>query len=165
MSKKKPFKETTVGKLLIGAVGVVNPSLGSLISGALNPTEAIKNIISDGSLTAEQKAHFKNLATELEIQEFEAEVKDRDSARNREAAITAAGGSNHLQNVIGWSITLSFLGVVLYGIGIIPQQEGIDQNYLMFASGAVTSAFMAVVSYFFGSSIGSKQKTNIINNK
>tara|TARA_A100001015_G_scaffold255384_1_gene296784 strand:+ start:178 stop:288 length:111 start_codon:yes stop_codon:yes gene_type:complete len=32
----------------------------------------------------------------------------------------------------------------------------------MFASGSVTSAFMAVVSYYFGSSMGSKQKTNMI---
>ena len=58
---------------------------------------------------------------------------------------------------------ICFLAVVLYAIGIIPQLEEIDHDFLMFAAGSVTSAFMAVISYYFGSSTGSKQKTQIMN--
>ena len=64
---------------------------------------------------------------------------------------------------VGWGITFALLAVVLYAIGIIPQPEDIDHDFLMFAAGSVTSAFMAVISYYFGSSTGSKQKTQIMN--
>ena len=36
MSKKK-FKETTVGKLLLGAASVVNPTLGNVLQGVTSP--------------------------------------------------------------------------------------------------------------------------------
>ena len=41
---KKPFKETTVGKLLFGAATVINPTLGSVLNGVTSPKEAIAEI-------------------------------------------------------------------------------------------------------------------------
>ena len=38
---KKPFKETTVGKLLFGAATVINPTLGSVLNGVTSPKEAL----------------------------------------------------------------------------------------------------------------------------
>ena len=163
--KRKKFGDTTFGKILKGAVSVVNPTLGNLLEGVVSPSEAVEHIIRDATLTAEQKEHFKMMANEFELEMYNAEVRDRDSARAREAQIAASGGSNHLHNIIGYGITFSFVMVVLYGLGIIPQPEDVNKNFLMFSSGAVTSAFMAVVSYYFGSSMGSKQKTNLMNDK
>ena len=76
--------------------------------------------------------------------------------------MAASGGSDLLFKTIGWSIAAAFLLVVLYAVGIIPQQANLNHDFLMFASGSVTSAFMAVVSYYFGSSMGSKQKTHLM---
>ena len=43
MSKKK-FGQTTVGRLLKGAVGLINPTLGSLIQGEMSVEEVITSI-------------------------------------------------------------------------------------------------------------------------
>tara|TARA_R100001086_G_scaffold66490_1_gene30912 strand:+ start:24 stop:164 length:141 start_codon:yes stop_codon:yes gene_type:complete len=45
MSKpKKKFAESTVGKLLLGAAGIVNPTLGNVLKGVTSPKEAIAEI-------------------------------------------------------------------------------------------------------------------------
>ena len=44
MSKNKKFKDTTVGKLLLGAAGMINPTLGNLLEGVTSPKEAIAEI-------------------------------------------------------------------------------------------------------------------------
>ena len=36
---KKQFKDTTVGKLLLGAAGMINPALGSVLQGVVSPQE------------------------------------------------------------------------------------------------------------------------------
>ena len=157
--KRKKFGQTTVGKILKGAVSILNPTLGSVLEGAVTVEDAIAGITSS-DVSEEHKLQAKRMILEA----YEAEVHDRIAARNREAMVAASGGSDVLFKTIGWSISLAFLAVVAYGLGILPQDEAINKDFLMFASGSVTSAFMAVVSYYFGSSLGSKQKTAIMDN-
>lgn len=45
---KKPFKETTVGKMLVGAAGLINPTLGSVLAGVTSPKDAISAITKSG---------------------------------------------------------------------------------------------------------------------
>ena len=158
--KRKKFGQTTVGKILKGAVSLINPTLGSVLEGATTVEDAIAGI-GAADVTPEDKIRAK----ELIIEAYEAEVNDRIAARNREAMVAASGGNDILFKTIGWSISLAFLAVVAFGLGIIPQHPDINKDFLMFASGSVTSAFMAVVSYYFGSSLGSKQKTAIMDTK
>ena len=40
MSKKK-FKDTTVGKMLLGAAGLINPTLGSVLQGVTSVTKSL----------------------------------------------------------------------------------------------------------------------------
>ena len=159
MKKKKKFGQTTVGKILKGAVSLINPTLGGVLEGAITVEDAIAGI---GSADVSQEDKLR--AKEMVLEAYEAEVQDRIAARNREAMVAAAGGNDILFKTIGWSISLAFLAVVAYGLGIIPQDEVINKDFLMFASGSVTSAFMAVVSYYFGSSLGSKQKQHLMRN-
>ena len=42
MSKK--FKDSTVGKVLLGAASMINPTLGSVLRGVTSPQEAIAEI-------------------------------------------------------------------------------------------------------------------------
>ena len=158
--KKKKFFETTVGKIVQGAVSIINPTLGNVLSGVTSVEEGIQEITA-----ADASPEEKIRAKELLLEAYEAEVSDRIAARNREAMVAAAGGNDILFKTIGWSISLAFLAVVAYGLGILPQDDAINKDFLMFASGSVTSAFMAVVSYYFGSSLGSKQKQHLMNDK
>lgn len=159
-ANRKPFFETNVGAGLKAVAGLVAPNVVTALEGVEDVAEAL-GIIRSSDESPEVKAQLQ----EYTLQQYELEVEDRKSARDREVKILEAGGNNYLQNVIGWGITAAFLLVAITGLGVLDIPEDINRDYLMFASGSIVTAFMAVVSYFFGSSIGSKQKTNLMSNK
>ncbi len=41
---KKSFKDSTVGKILLGAAGVINPTLANVLEGVTSPKEALAEI-------------------------------------------------------------------------------------------------------------------------
>lgn len=157
MRNKKKFGQTTVGKILGGALGLINPTLGGLVTGTSDVEELIQGI-KDSNVPQEDKIR----AQEMVLEAYEAEVQDRVSARQREAVVAAAGGSDILFKVIGWSIATAFLVVVAAAVGLWEVKES-QQRLFDMGFGAVIAQMTAVVSYYFGSSFGSKQKTDIMN--
>lgn len=158
MSKnKKKFGQTTVGRLLKASVGLINPTLGNLIQGNMSIEQVISSIKDSDAPTND-----KIRAQELILEAYESEVADRASARQREMAAVAAGSNDLLFKTVGWGITLCFVAVVAGAIGIweIPKES---QRLFDMGFGAVVAAFTQVIGYYFGSSMGSKQKTNLIN--
>ena len=156
--KKKKFKDTLVGSSLIGLASVINPALGGLLGGAINVGEAIKMIGSSNASPDE-----KIMLQEFALKQYEAEVQDRASARHREAVVAASGGSDILFKTIGWTISLTFLAVVAGAVGLwtVPEEA---QRLFDMGFGAVVAMMTSIVSYYFGSSAGSKQKTNLMSN-
>ena len=154
---KKKFGQTTVGKLLKGAVGLIHPTLGNLIQGEMSVEQVIASI-----KNAEAPLEDKIRAQEMILEAYEAEVADRASARQREMAAVASGSNDLLFKTVGWGITLCFVAVVAGAIGVwqIPEES---QRLFDMGFGAVVAAFTQVIGYYFGSSMGSKQKTNLIN--
>ena len=162
MKPKKKFKDTVVGKGLVAIAGVVNPSLGRLISGSLNVGQAIEHIVKDKSLTAEQREMLKNHAHELEIQEFEAEVADRNSARQREVGVLQAGGSDAMMKIVGSGI-LFIWGMLLWAVFFSGLELGVNRELALIGFGGVTTYVGNIVLYYYGSSKGSKDKTVMMN--
>ena len=156
MKSKKSFKETTVGKILGGTLGLINPALGGLVSGTSDISDLIASI-KGSDVPEEEKAE----ATSIVLEAYEAEVNDRVAARQREAQVAAAGGSDFLFKTVGWGITLCFLGVnVATFVADIPEDmmRAFDRAY-----GAVNAMMVMIVSYYFGSSMSSNQKTHLMN--
>lgn len=163
MKPKKKFKETIVGKGLVAITSIVNPTLGNLVAGAINITEAVEHVIKDNALSPEQKENIKMHLQDLEMEQFKAEIADRQSARQREMQAIKSNTSDSLFKVVGWGITLAFLGVVFAAIFIdIPQE---NQRAFDMAFGSVVSAFVSVYGYYFGSSKSSRDKTAMLNEK
>ena len=104
IKKKKPFKDTLVGSGLIAAAGLINPALGGVLKGALSVGDAIK-MVGDSDASPEEKLSLQ----EFILKQHQAEVADRTSAREREANVLAAGGSDILQKTIGWSVAFAFI--------------------------------------------------------
>ena len=157
MSKpRKKFGQTTVGKLLKASVGLINPTLGSLIQGDMS-VEQVVSSIKNSDAPAEDKIR----AQEMVLEAYEAEVADRASARQREMAALASGSNDILFKTVGWGITLCFIGVIAGAVGLweIPKES---QRLFDMGFGAVVAAFTQVIGYYFGSSQGSKQKTELI---
>ena len=58
--KKKKFKETTVGKLLLGVASTINPTLGKFLDGVPSPPEALAEI-TKADVPAEDKVKLQQM--------------------------------------------------------------------------------------------------------
>lgn len=98
---------------------------------------------------------FKQFCLDNELQIFKAEVADRDSARQREAAV-----KDHMPAVLTILTTLGFFGLLaaMMHWDVPPQNK--DMFNIML--GALGTAWGACVSYFVGSSKGSTRKDDTI---
>ena len=100
---------------------------------------------------------------EIDLRQFQAESADRDSARQRESAVAAAGGSTLAQLVVPIlalgtvSLTFVFIGILLFKVIDTAQQQ-----LVIFALGYATAAAQQVLSYYFGSSKSSQDKTTAL---
>ena len=100
---------------------------------------------------------------EIDLRQFQAESADRDSARQRESAVAAAGGSTLAQLVVPIlalgtvSLTFVFIGILLFKVIDTAQQQ-----LVIFALGYATAAAQQVLSYYFGSSKSSQDKTSAL---
>ncbi len=156
MAKKK-FFQTAVGRVLKGAASIVAPGLVSSLENVKDVGQAIGIIRESTEIDDTVKLELERLA----LDQYRAEVDDRISARQREAVVAAAGGNDILFKSVGWGITLCFVAVV--GAAIFNWVPEDNQRLFDMAFGAVVAAFTQVIGYYFGSSMGSKQKTNILN--
>tara|TARA_R110001592_G_scaffold127680_4_gene339652 strand:+ start:5547 stop:5999 length:453 start_codon:yes stop_codon:yes gene_type:complete len=75
MSDKKKFKDTTVGKLLLGVATVINPTLGKVLEGVTDPKQAIEEI-SKSDISTEDKIKLQELLYQSQIYEMQ-EVSKR----------------------------------------------------------------------------------------
>ena len=146
--KKKKFGETVVGKIAGTALSLINPTLGNLVTGQASVEDLMAAV-----QTANVPPEDKHRAQELLIQTYEAEVTDRISAREREAAVAVAGGSDTMFKAVGLGVMVLW-GLLIYALFVGEVQVSEDTQDLMnIAFGAVSSQMMAVVSYYFGASV------------
>lgn len=100
---------------------------------------------------------------ELDLRQFEAEAKDRDSARDREVGMAAANATPLAQLVVPIlalgtvATTFLFIAALLF-LEIKTEQ----QQLIIFALGYATAAAQQVLSYYFGSSKSSQDKNTAI---
>lgn len=144
------------------------PALASVVAGPLGGL-AVKAIadklgVSDTveavtqALQADPEAASK--LAEIDLKQFQAESADRDSARAREVGLVSAGGSPVAQLVmpilaVGTvALTYLFVGILLFKV--VPTEQ---QQLIIFALGFMTASAQQVLSYYFGSSKSSQDKT------
>ena len=116
--------------------------------------------------TEKQKAEASQIIAQLAHQEnlFKAEVDDRASARLREATIAVAEAAPTLNKVVTpiLAIGVVILTLILFG-AVLFQSGAIDatrKDLAIYVLGALSSICGMVISYYFGSSSGSVQKTD-----
>ena len=112
----------------------------------------IKNLVDrDPDVTPEQKAELLKLEHDFEIEL----LKDTQDARHREIEITKAlGKQDYFQRFIGVCVNAAFfmcMAVTIW-VKLDPEQR---EMFIELRSYTV-AAWIAVVSYYFGSSAGSR---------
>jgi hypothetical protein len=120
----------------------------------------IDKLIPDPEAAAKAQLELTKLAQAGELEKLANEVKDRSDARNRELQIATSEVAPLLNKVVTpvlalGSVILSFaLFAVLIFIDVQPEAKDI----LIYILGVLSAAITQILSYYFGSSVGSKDK-------
>jgi hypothetical protein len=113
----------------------------------------LKNLIDlDEELTPEEK----KAAQEALIRAYEAEVSDRDSARNREVEITKSGKIDWLFNITG-VVGLSAFAVIIWAILAVDIPSG-NKELFIHTIGIVEGVALSIFGYYFGTSMKDNKK-------
>lgn len=102
----------------------------------------------------------------LGLAELEMRLKDTDSARDRETVIATSKDAPLLNKIVTPVLALMLLGVtfILFGV-VLFDQTPVDpsrKDILIYILGVLSAVATQVVSYYFGSSAGSKAKDDAI---
>lgn len=136
--KVKDWLKTNAPKAL-NVVGDILPDSGAL--------GIIKNILdNDPDISPEQQAQFNSLIKEM----YELEVKDRDSARQREIGVKQTGGQDwmmFLTGIIGLASFVFLIYAVVYVEGVT------DNDLFVHLMGMVEGVVISnIFAYYYGTS-------------
>jgi len=155
---KKKFKDTKLGKFLATAAPKVLDVVGDVLpdKGVLGIVKNIVNMATD--IPPEQKAAIMQQVADFEMEMEKLLQEDRASARNREIEMAKTGRHDFLMYVVGLIILIAFTVVVYASVFMDVRGETFVRISTM-----VETLTVAIVSYYFGSSKGSADKTKILN--
>jgi len=158
--EKKSFWESRTWTFLKDkapdAAGTLLKTAGSL-TGVELLTKAGELIDGSPDVTPEDKLAFLEMR-QLELEEYRLEVEDRASARLREVEMAKAGKRDYFMYVVGAVGMISFL-FVHYAIGFMDIPAENEQLFTHLV-GMVEGVAITIFAYYFGSSKGSKDKTD-----
>tara|TARA_R110000868_G_scaffold108280_2_gene295775 strand:+ start:100 stop:603 length:504 start_codon:yes stop_codon:yes gene_type:complete len=158
---------------LLSILKGVAPALATAVAGPAGGAAvgwiASKLGVDDATVEGVTKALTGNPELTMKLKELDLEyakidAQDRDSARQAYAAVATSEHANKLEKSVVPILALGVVGLAFSLIGILmfvntPQDQ---QQIIIFALGFITSAAGQVLSFYFGSSQGSKDKTEEI---
>ena len=139
MGEKKKFKETKVGKILLGAANIISPALGGILSGAVSAKDAIA-AITNSDISPEDKIKLQTLIYEQQMKEME-EISNR---WNADSISDSWLSKNVRPLVLIWCIVIFTIA------GILDSVEGIPFQINSLWNGTFENVMMAVVLAYFG---------------
>jgi len=144
----------------------------NLLTGLLPVAEkVIDRVIPDPKAKQKALESLRELDQKGELARMEAEFADKDSARQREMAISTSEHSPWLNKIITSVLALGITGLTfcLFAVILFLEVTPANKDILIFLLGNLTTLVGLVCSYYFGSSVGSKDKTaeikDLINRK
>ena len=136
---KKPFKDTTVGKLLFGAATVINPTLGNVLNGVTNPKEAIAEI-TKAKISTDDKIKLQQLIYEQQNKEIESITSRWQADANSDSWLS----KNVRPLVLVWCI------VVFSFAGLLDSIDNVQFHIGELWNDTFEKVMMAVVLAYFG---------------
>ena len=154
---------------LLGLLKGIAPTLATAVAGPLGGA-AVTALASKFGVSDSVDAVAKAIAgdpqaaqklAEMELEYAKLDAADRDSARKAYAAIATSENSTKLDKLVVPILALGVVGLAFTLIGILMfvDTPSDQQQLVIFALGFITSAAGQVLSFYFGSSQGSKDKT------
>lgn len=97
---------------------------------------------------------------QLEHDKFKAILQDKANAREREASIASSANAPLISKIVTPSLALGVTGLsfVLFAVLIFVEVKPESKDILIYILGVLSAAVTQILSYYFGSSVGSKDK-------
>ena len=133
--------------------------------------KVLDKVLPNPEAKAEAQAKLMEMAQRGELAQLEAQVKEMQSARDREVQIATSANAPTLNKIVTPILALGTVGLtfILFGVIIFVDVDADSKDILIYVLGALTSAVTMVLGYYFGSSAGSKEKSqqldDILENK
>ncbi len=123
--------------------------------------KVLDKVMPDPEAKAKAQATLMEMAQKGQLAEIEANVKEMQSARDREVQIATSEFAPMLSKIVTPVLALGTVSLtfILFGIIIFVDVDADSKDILIYVLGALTSAVTMVLGYYFGSSAGSKEKS------
>ena len=149
-----------LGTVLGGPVGAVAGAAGSLVASMLGCDDSPEAVSEAISQNPEALLKLKELEAQEQARmlqwkqaQLNAEIADRDSARERDTQITQIKGSNTRADVLAYLSIIAFIGV-MFALFKFSIPEGGTRDLIVFTLGHLTNIVKDVYGFEFGSSRG-----------
>jgi energy-converting hydrogenase Eha subunit A len=144
------------------------PSLATMVAGPMGGM-AVKMIAEKLGVAPTEQAVADHLThhpehmvklQEIDLEKIRAHYAEMDSARNREIAVASSANVPMLNKLVTPVLALGVvaLSFVLFAILIFVEVRPEAKDILIYILGVLSAAVTQVLSYYFGSSQGSKDK-------
>lgn len=144
---RKKFKETKVGIFIKDKAPEILDTVGDLLPDA-GVLGVVKNLINmSDKFTPEEK----EVLTEDLAQMYETEVKDRESARNREVEMSKLGSKDFMFTLTGL-IGLAVFCFIVYAIAFLQIPEA-NKEIWIHLIGISEGVVLSIFGYYFGSAM------------
>ena len=142
-----------IGTALGGPLGGMAVSALAKQFGVADEVEAVTKAI---KADPEAEAKIK----QLEHDKFKAILADKDSARKREMAVVQSDSAPTINKIVTPALALGVTGLsfVLFAVLIFVEVKPEAKDILIYILGVLSAAVTQILSYYFGSSMGSKDK-------
>lgn len=142
---------------------VVEEKLGVELKPDMSPEDVAK--VQIAAMEHEQELMRLRIEEDkLDLAELELRLKDVDSARDRETAIATSKDAPLLNKIVTPVLALGVIALtfILFGVVMFDDTpvEASRKDILIYVLGVLSAIATQIVSYYFGSSQGSKDKAD-----
>ncbi|HRF57913.1 MAG TPA: hypothetical protein PLV58_11010 [Campylobacterales bacterium] len=136
---------------------IVGGSAGQII-------DSVGNVADKFITTDKEREELEISKSRLKLEEFQAEVADRGSARERETRINESQNASWLSKnissllAIGCLVLTFFMFYKIFGMNT----NDANKDIVVYILGVLSAISTQIISYYFGSSMGSKNKSDIM---
>jgi hypothetical protein len=125
--------------------------------GVADTVEAVTKAVQEDPQAAQKLA-------QIDLEKLKLENEDRASARNAHMAIATSANALMLEKLTPPLLALGTVGLafLLVGVLIFVNIPDSQENIIIYALGFITSAATQVLGFYFGSSQGSKDKSQAL---
>lgn len=160
--ERKKFKDTAVGQF----IGDRLPGVVDAVGDIFPPAKLLRALVGKEDLSPEDRYKFMELVRKYETEDYQTEVEDRKDARAMQGEAMKTN-DKFIGRWLYWfamfSVVLGFVYVFLITFMEVPEQ---NQRFADTILGVVISLiFAGIYNYFFGSSKGSSDKTQMLKQK